>query len=215
MTRLTACGRAPSGKKRMRQGARAGISLCVPTPSLTRTNDVSTLRLPRLTGGKKASGEGKKASGHEGGTTMKKCTFFIAFLAGISLLACGGSADPAPRSRVESESKPQGVAALPGGAVFSVSPDPTPPDWGWELGVSCALEGLSECSSQCVCTLTDSHNCGGCGNECNPDGSATLVCDHGMCQDPTAPGASECSICLMQFSNDASRCPMCLKCALH
>jgi hypothetical protein len=159
-------------------------------------------------------------TGHEGvgsfitkeAMTMKKYAFAIAFLATafpLAPLACGGAAEPAPSRAVDSESKVQAVSPLPVATVDVSSTGSTTTGWdtlGWDV-LGCG--GLTLCSSGCVCTKTDSHNCGGCDNDCNPFGGAAFVCVNGSCE---TPEASECGMCLMLYSGDASSCPMCSKC---
>jgi hypothetical protein len=125
---------------------------------------------------------------------MKTYLFAVALLAPVFPLACGGPADSAATARVDPESK---VQTLPVGL-----PPPAPIDWE----VTCTISGGTVCSSGCVCTLTDSQNCGGCGNEC----FFTFVCVDGRCVSPLSEPESACAQCLM--NNPVDACPMCSKC---
>ncbi|AKV00160.1 Tryptophan synthase alpha chain [Labilithrix luteola] len=83
---------------------------------------------------------------------------------------------------------------------------------------SCASAGLTQCTGKCTDLLTDTDNCGVCGNKCMTDNGPPLhqvpACRKGMCMRECSPGFADCNGdpidgCEVELKNNPANCGAC------
>ncbi|HVJ90128.1 MAG TPA: LamG-like jellyroll fold domain-containing protein [Labilithrix sp.] len=89
-------------------------------------------------------------------------------------------------------------------ALFIACGSSDPVDQGGGGGAACPA-GATSCSGICRDLLTDTANCGACGNAC----TGGTVCDQGTCAATCSTGLTSCNGACVNLASDTSHCGSC------